>query len=58
MLTPAAAARIEALLQRLRQEFAELHEQSRAAAQRRGTGLLPVLGEWEPKVFAALHRAD
>jgi len=58
MLTPDAAARFQAELHRLRQKFAELHEESLAAplAQRRGMGLLLAMREWEPAGFAALRR--
>ena len=58
MLTAASASQMRARLDRLRQEFADLHEQSLAAplAQRSGTGLLLALRGWEPQLFAAFRR--
>lgn len=58
MLTPAAAAQIQAQLQRLRRSFGDLHDECLGAApeQRRGTGLLLALRKWEPPVFAQLRR--
>lgn len=60
MLTAGAAAQLQTELRRLRQIFADLHEESLAAApeQRRGTGLLLALREWEPAGFAALRRGQ
>jgi hypothetical protein len=42
----------------LRSRFAQLHDESLTAplAQRRGTGLLLALREWEPAGFACLRR--
>jgi transcriptional regulator with XRE-family HTH domain len=58
MLTDAAVARLQAELRKLRQRFAELHEESLVAplARRRGTGLLLAMREWELAAFAALRR--
>lgn len=58
MLTPEAATRFQAELCRLRQKFAELHEESLASglAQRRGMGLLLAMREWEPAGFSDLRR--
>jgi transcriptional regulator with XRE-family HTH domain len=58
MLTPSAAAQLQTQLRRLRQSFAELHEESLRAplAERRGTGLLLAVREWEPRSFAVLRR--
>ena len=58
MLTPAAAAQLQAALRRLRQDFAALHAQSLAVplAQRQGTALLLATRPWEPPAFAALRR--
>lgn len=58
MLTETALAQLQAELRRLRQKFAELHEESLAAplAKRRGCGLLLALREWELAAFTALRR--
>ncbi|MES2355519.1 MAG: helix-turn-helix transcriptional regulator [Pseudomonadota bacterium] len=58
MLTDSAAVQWQTHLRRLRQTFAELHEESLSAplAQRRGTGVLLATREWEPQVFALLRR--
>ncbi|MEW6761441.1 MAG: transcriptional regulator [Pseudomonadota bacterium] len=58
MLTESARAKLQAELRQLRARFAQLHEESLAAPlpQRRGTGLLLALREWEPAAFAALRR--
>ncbi|MCD2519671.1 helix-turn-helix transcriptional regulator [Massilia sp. G4R7] len=58
MLTESARAKLQAELRQLRARFAQLHEESLAAPlpQRRGTGLLLALREWEPSAFAALRR--
>jgi len=58
MLTESARAKLELELRQLRGRFAQLHEESLAAPlpQRRGTGLLLALREWEPAAFAALRR--
>ncbi|WP_026354322.1 helix-turn-helix domain-containing protein [Massilia niastensis] len=58
MLTESAQAKLRAELRQLRARFAQLHEESLAAplAQRRGSGLLLALREWEPAAFGALRR--
>jgi transcriptional regulator with XRE-family HTH domain len=58
MLTAAKAAEFQVHLRRLRQQFAELHQESLAVplAQRRGTGLLLAMRVWEPKGFEGLRR--
>lgn len=58
MLTPAAALQFQAKLRRLKQDFADLHQESLAMplAQRHGTGLLFAMRVWEPKVFKTLRR--
>lgn len=58
MLTDAAIAKLQAELRRLRQRFAELHEESLAAplTKRRGTGLLLAMREWEIAAFTRLRR--
>jgi hypothetical protein len=59
MLTPTAKSRLQALLDKLRDEFAELHRDSMAANfdERRGACLLLAQREWEPRSFVALRRA-
>lgn len=58
MLTESARAKLQLELRQLRARFAQLHAESLAAPlpQRRGTGLLLALREWEPAVFAGLRR--
>lgn len=58
MLTEAAMARLQTEIRKLRQRFAELHEESLAAplAKRRGTGMLLAMREWELAAFTALRR--
>ena len=58
MLTESARAKLQLELRQLRARFAQLHQDSLAAplAQRRGSGLLLALREWEPAAFAALRR--
>ena len=58
MLTDAAIERVQVELRKLRQKFAELHEECLAAplAKRRGTGLLLATREWEIRAFVALRR--
>lgn len=58
MLTDSARAKLQDELRQLRARFAQLHEESLAAplGQRRGSGLLLALREWEPAAFAALRR--
>ncbi len=60
MLTHSAALRLQAQLRRLRQSFAELHEDSLRAPpeQRRRMGLLLASREWEPAAFARLRRGE
>lgn len=59
MLTDAAIDKVQAELRRLRQSFAQLHEESLASPlpKRRGSGLLLAMREWEPASFTALRRA-
>ena len=59
MLTEAAIEKIHVEIKKLRQRFAELHEESLASPlpKRRGTGLLMALREWEPDGFAKLRMA-
>lgn len=58
MLTESAQGKLRAELRQLRARFAQLHEESLAAplAQRRGSGLLLALREWEPAAFEALRK--
>jgi transcriptional regulator with XRE-family HTH domain len=58
MLTPAAKARLQTQLKKLREEFAELHRESMALpfVQRSGACLLIAQRDWEPRSFAALRR--
>jgi hypothetical protein len=62
MLTASAMAQVQAELRTLKKKFAELHEESLAAPlnQRRGSGLLVPLREWELASFEKLRhvRAD
>ncbi|SMC26657.1 Helix-turn-helix [Andreprevotia lacus DSM 23236] len=60
MLSEAAALQFKHKLQRLRQDFAELHRESLSLplAHRRGTGVLLAMREWEPQAFAALRRPE
>lgn len=55
MVTPAANARFQIRLQRLLEEFSELHEDSLSAPAeaRFGTGLLVAMRSWEPAEFAS-----
>lgn len=59
MLTEAAIGRLQGELRKLRQRFAELHEESLQAplAKRRGCGMLLAMREWELAAFTALRRA-
>lgn len=59
MLTDAAIARMQTEIRRLRQRFAELHEESLAAplSKRRGMGLLLGMREWEVASFTALRKS-
>lgn len=58
MLTEPAIARLQDELRKLRQKFAELHEESLASPlpKRRGMGLLLAAREWEIGGFTALRR--
>lgn len=58
MFTEQAQAQIMDELRRLRQRFAELHEQSLSAplSKRSGVSLLLALRKWEPADFAKLRR--
>ena len=58
MLTDSARAKLQQELRLMRARFAQLHEESLAAPlnQRRGSGLLLAVREWEPSAFAALRR--
>ena len=58
MLTDAAIERVQVELRKLRQKFAELHEESLTAplAKRRGTGMFVAMREWEIQAFTALRR--
>lgn len=58
MLTEGAVAEMRAELRRLREKFAALHDEGLAApiGQRRGTGLLLAMREWEPRAFAEMRR--
>ncbi|WP_263769039.1 helix-turn-helix domain-containing protein [Propionivibrio soli] len=58
MLTDVAAAKLLTELRRLRQRFAELHEESLSAplARRHGVGMLLATREWEIAAFSRLRR--
>jgi hypothetical protein len=58
MLTEPALVKLQAEVRRLRQRFAELHEESLASPlpKRRGSGLLLAMREWEPSGFSALRK--
>lgn len=58
MLTESTMAKIQAEIRKLRQRFAELHEESLAAplSKRRGTGMLLAMREWELGAFTDLRR--
>lgn len=60
MLTPEAQSQLQTQLRKLRKQFAALHDDSLPAAigQRRGTGLLLAVREWEPPAFADLRRTE
>ena len=60
MLTAEARAQFRAQLEKLRRHFASLHDDSQSApiGERRGTGMLLALREWEPPDFAHLRRPD
>ena len=58
MLTDAAVAKMQAEMRKLRQKFAELHEESLSAPlpKRHGTGMLIAMREWEIGAFGELRR--
>ena len=58
MLTDVAIEKMLAEIRKLRQKFAELHEESLTAplAKRRGTGMFVAMREWEIQAFTALRR--
>jgi len=58
MLTEPALAKLQAELRKLRERFAEFHEESQALdlGKRHGVGLLVALREWELDAFKALRR--
>ena len=58
MLTASAISKMQTEIRRLRQRFAELHEESLAAplAKRAGTGMLLALRGWEIEAFTKLRR--
>lgn len=58
MLTASAAAELQRELRRLRQTLTVLHDESTAAplGERRGTGLMLAVREWEPASFSRLRR--
>lgn len=58
MFTDQALAQIQDELRKLRQKFAELHDESLAAplSKRRGLGLLLAMRGWEPADFTKLRR--
>ena len=58
MLTRAASEELHRQLERLRQQFAVLHDESlaRPLSERHGTGLLLAVREWEPDIFVELRR--
>lgn len=59
MLTDAALSKLQTEIRKLRQRFAELHEESLAAplSKRRGTGLLLAMREWELAAFTLMRRS-
>lgn len=58
MLTEAAISKLLAEIRKLRQRFAELHEESLSAPlrKRRGCGMLLAMREWELATFTDLRR--
>jgi hypothetical protein len=58
MLTGPAQAECLMELRRLRAKLAALHAESANAplSQRRGTGIVLAMREWEPRVFSAMRR--
>jgi transcriptional regulator with XRE-family HTH domain len=59
MLTETAIAKMQSEVRKLRQRFAEFHEESLSApiTKRRGTALLLGMREWELRAFTAMRRA-
>lgn len=59
MLTESGLAQLQKEMQRLRQRFAELHQEALSVplAQRHGAGLVLALRPWEPKGFSGLRRS-
>ncbi len=59
MLTATAVAQLQLEFRRLRARFAALHDESAGAplGQRRGTGFMLALREWEPSEFAQFRQA-
>jgi len=57
MLTEPALAKMQAEIRKLRQKFAELHEESLSSplTKRRGTGMLLAMREWELAAFTCLR---
>jgi hypothetical protein len=60
MLGETARAELRAELERLRQKFAQWHQDSTTLplGRRRGTGLWMAVREWEPDLFRRLRRAE
>ena len=60
MLTDAAVMELQSELRKVKTRFAELHQEGLATPrrERRGTGLLLALREWEPPAFTRLRRED
>jgi transcriptional regulator with XRE-family HTH domain len=60
LLSPAAKARLDAQIEKLRSDFADLHHESLAAPfdERTGACLLLAQRDWEPRSFSALRRGD
>lgn len=60
MLTPEANARFQKQLQRLIQDFSELHQEclNTPVEQRYGTSLLLAMRPWEPAVFDSLRKTQ
>ena len=58
MLTEPAMVKMQKEIRKLRQKFAEIHEESLAAplSKRRGTGMLLAMREWEIGAFTKLRR--
>ncbi len=58
MLTESAMAKMLSEIRKLRQRFAELHEESLATplSKRHGTGMLLAIKEWEIQAFTQLRR--